>query len=426
MTNRTTRTSPGRPSRRPTLRTLRRVLSFLLILASVCMVSFTSAPASATSYYDLQKALKQAQADQERIDAQLADMAAQKVQLQKQNTVLQGDLAWLNSRSDEERARYETLIDELTVALKELDAALEAFKEAQKTLEDKQAQYKDRLRIMFESRTRQPLEILLDSKDAAGFFANLEVISAVAQSDRQIVTELTEAKDDAILKRQTAEDYSIKMQAVVADKQAEIDALKNQMEQTAAELAATKKHLAAVVATENALLEESKKIETAIRSLQEKIAYYGGLMIWPYPEQDTVALQTVASPFGMRMHPILHVYRMHTGVDIGGRYGAPIVAAAKGKVMAISTIPGYNSSTGNNTGGTGYGNYIVIDHGGGISTLYAHTKLIKVKVGQMVDSGDLIALCGSTGSSTGPHLHFEVRENGTPVNPMQKKYLGVR
>jgi murein DD-endopeptidase MepM/ murein hydrolase activator NlpD len=128
----------------------------------------------------------------------------------------------------------------------------------------------------------------------------------------------------------------------------------------------------------------------------------------------------------MRMHPILRVYRMHTGVDIGGRYGAPIVAAAKGKVMLIRTIPGYNATTGNNTGGDGYGNYIIIDHGGGVSTLYAHTKLIKVKVGQLVESGHLIALCGSTGTSTGPHLHFEVRENGTPVNPMQKKYLGVR
>jgi murein DD-endopeptidase MepM/ murein hydrolase activator NlpD len=279
---------------------------------------------------------------------------------------------------------------------------------------------------MFESRTRLPLEILLDSKDAAGFFANLEVISAISQSDRQIVTELTEAKDDAILKRQTAEDYSKKMQAVVTDKQAEIDALKNQMEQTAAQLEATKKHLADVVATENALLEESKKIEASIRSLQEKIAYYGGLMIWPYPEQSTVATQLVASPFGMRMHPILKVYRMHTGVDIGGRYGAPIIAAAKGKIMLIRTIPGYNATSGNNTGGDGYGNYLIIDHGGGISTLYAHTKLIKVKVGQMVESGDLVALCGSTGTSTGPHLHFEVRENGTPVNPMQKKYLGVR
>jgi murein DD-endopeptidase MepM/ murein hydrolase activator NlpD len=398
----------------------------MLILASVCMISLTSSPASATSYYDLQKALKQAQADQDRIDAQLANMAAQKVQLQKQDKALQGDLAWLNSRTDEERARYETLIDELTVALQELDAALEAFKDAQRTLEEKQAQYKERLRVMFESRTRLPLEILLDSKDAAGFFANLEVISAISQSDRQIVTELTEAKDDAILKRQTAEDYSKKMQAVVTDKQAEIDALKNQMEQTAAQLEATKKHLADVVATENALLEESKKIEASIRSLQEKIAYYGGLMIWPYPEQSTVATQLVASPFGMRMHPILKVYRMHTGVDIGGRYGAPIIAAAKGKIMLIRTIPGYNATSGNNTGGDGYGNYLIIDHGGGISTLYAHTKLIKVKVGQMVESGDLVAICGSTGSSTGPHLHLEVRENGTPVNPMQKKYLGVR
>jgi len=405
---------------------LDRATALALVFASILLFAQVSVPTYATSYYDLQKALKQAQADQQRIEDQLEAIAAQKKQLEQQGRALTGDLAWLNDRSAEERAKYETLLGELDAAVQELNRAIQEFEDSQQDLEDKQAQYKERLRIMFESRIRDPLEILLDSPDAAGFFANLEVIAAVSENDTHILDELLTAKDDAVLKMQTCQDYQKKMTQVVTDKQAEIDALKNRIAQTAEQLAETRDHLDQVAASENKLLEESKKLESSIKDLQEKIAYYGGIMVWPYAEQTTVATQLVASPFGMRWHPILHVYKMHTGVDIGGRYGAPVVAAAKGKVIAIGLIAGYNAVTGNNTGGSGYGNYVVLDHGGSISTTYAHAKLIKVKLGQVVVAGQLIALCGSTGTSTGPHLHFEVRENGTPVNPMQQKYLGVR
>jgi murein DD-endopeptidase MepM/ murein hydrolase activator NlpD len=404
----------------------RRFLALAVVLAILAGLLAFGGSASATDFYDLQKALREAQAEQKRLQAELGSIAEQKKQLQKQNAKLQGDLAWLNTRSEEEKDTYARLIDELDAAMQELDAALEAFAEAQKTLEDKQLQYRTRLQVMFESRTREPLEILLGSKDMAGFFANLEVIAAVAENDRKVVDELRTAKDDAILKMKTAQDYSVKMRRVVDDKKLEIDALKQKMELTAEQLEATKRHLADVLEDENALLEESEKIAESIVSLQEKIAYYGGIFVWPYADQKTIDQQVVASPFGMRWHPVLHVYKMHTGVDIGGRYGAPIVAAAKGKVLLVTTIAGYNATSGNNTGGSGYGNYIILDHGGGISTLYAHLKLVKVKVGQVVNAGELIGLCGSTGLSTGPHLHFEVREKGTPVNPMQTKYLGKR
>ena len=399
----------------------RKTLALVLVFASLFLLSSAAVPAAASTYDDLQNALKQAQANQANIEQELADIAAQKTQLQQQNKTLQGTLSWLNSRSADERAKYETLIGELQAALQDLNDALTAFEQAQKNLEGKQAQYKERLRVMFETRTRSTLEILLDSKDAAGFLANLQIISAIAESDNQILSDLSTAKDDAMLKRQAAEDYSKQMQAVVDDKKAEIDALKKNMDLTTAQLAAAQADLANITKDENSLLAESAQIAKSIKDLQQKIAYYGGQMVWPYPEG-----RTITSPFGMRMHPILHVYVMHTGIDISGRYGAPIVAAAKGKVIMIGTIPGYNSVTGNNTGGSGYGNYIIIDHGGGISTMYGHCKLLKVKVGQTVNAGDLIALCGSTGLSTGSHLHFEVRENGTPVNPLQTKYLGAR
>ena len=118
----------------------------------------------------------------------------------------------------------------------------------------------------------------------------------------------------------------------------------------------------------------------------------------------------IGSPYGYRIHPITGKRKMHTGVDIGGAYGADIVAASSGTVI----IAGYNAG--------GYGNYLVVDHGGGVTTLYAHASMLCVSKGQQVSRGQVIAKVGSTGMSTGPHLHFEVLINGAHTNPMN--YIG--
>jgi murein DD-endopeptidase MepM/ murein hydrolase activator NlpD len=125
-----------------------------------------------------------------------------------------------------------------------------------------------------------------------------------------------------------------------------------------------------------------------------------GHFIWP-------AQGPVVSGFGMRWHPILGGYRMHTGIDIGAPYGAAIVASDDGIVLYIGWYGGY-------------GNTVIIDHGGGLSTLYAHCSAILVNQGQEVARGQVIARVGATGYATGPHLHFEIRVNGVPVNPMSR------
>ncbi len=150
----------------------------------------------------------------------------------------------------------------------------------------------------------------------------------------------------------------------------------------------------------NALEKEQARIEELIRREQEQgtPAPSGGQFVRPVPGRIT-------SPFGYRIHPILGTRRLHTGVDMGSGYGTPIKAAASGRVILAAYYGGY-------------GNAIIIDHGGGVSTLYAHQSRLGVSKGARVDAGQTIGYVGSTGLSTGPHLHFEVRKNGRPVNPL--------
>ena len=145
--------------------------------------------------------------------------------------------------------------------------------------------------------------------------------------------------------------------------------------------------------------EELRKYIVSRQSLNIGLRYKGGRFLWPTNSN------LITSYFGYRVHPIYGNTRFHSGIDIGASYGAPIYAAESGRVILASWYDGY-------------GYCIVIDHGDGVSTLYAHCSSIIVREGQYVSKGTIIGYVGSTGNSTGPHLHFEVRINGNPVNPL--------
>lgn len=360
---------------------------------------------------------------QEKVEQKIAALKKEKQALKNQSSKLQGELSWLNSKTSEEKAKYESLVDEMNAAYQEMEDALAEAAAAEKTVTEKQAQYKKRLQVMFENRNKSTMEMLFAAEDLKGFLANVQLISIIADNDKKVLDELIAAKDEAYLKRSSAEEYCAEMQKYVDKKNKEIAALKANLNKTQTEIENTKSELAQTEKDEKALLEESNKIAAQIKSLQSSSGYYGGAMTWPTPGYTGINPTNV---FGMRLHPIYHTWRMHSGVDINAPFNAKIVAVADGKVIIAKTISGYNSSSGNNYGGSGYGNYIIVDHGGGVASLYGHCKLLKVKVGDNVKAGQWIGVVGSTGLSTGAHLHFEIRENGSPVNPIQKKYLGTK
>jgi len=391
------------------------VLSILLSIFQPAAI-FSNSPVDAATISSLTS-------KQEEIDKQLEEIKKEKEALKNKSKELVGTLSWLNSKTAEQRAKYQELVEEKNNAFTEMENSLAEAKSAEEDVVKKQEQYRKRLQAMFENRNKGTLEMLFDAQDIKGFLANVQLIAIIAESDKKILNELIAAKDEALLKKTEAEAYCVKMQTFVDQKNAEINALKNDVTETQAEIDAKKAELAKAEKEESDLVKESSEIAAAIKKLQSSGGYYGGTMVWPTPGYTSI---NPANAFGMRMHPIYHYWRMHNGVDIGAPFDSKIVAAANGKVIVVSTISGYNSVSGNNFGGSGYGNYIIIDHGGGVSSTYAHCKLLKVKLGDTVKAGQWIAITGSTGLSTGAHLHFEIRESGTPVNPIQTKYLGTK
>ena len=214
-----------------------------------------------------------------------------------------------------------------------------------------------------------------------------------------------DAEKDAIGRRESAvadaarvlQDKSDELAALRAAQAASQAAALAVRQQKTGALKGVNQDLAELERQENQLLAESPAIAGVITGSSGSGSGTGSL-IWPVSGP-------VTSPFGWRIHPILGYRKFHTGIDIGVGYGVPIHAADSGTVIYATWMGGY-------------GNVIIIDHGNGLSTLYAHQSSLAVGTGAHVTRGQTVGYVGSTGFSTGPHLHFEVRVNGNPVDPM--------
>ena len=304
------------------------------------------------------------------------------------------------SESEQELNDLNTQITDLQSSIDEVEANLQtaqASYDSQKTLLD------NYLIEVQESSDVEYLDVLLSSKNISEFLSSYFLISELASYEMDLLDDMQAKKDEIELSKTKLEQDREQLATIKANQTKTATILENTKtvrENFISKLSDQEKEIQAQIDEYNTRFEEINKeiLELAQGSIAAE--YIGGELAWPVP-----GYTRITSKYGMRTHPITGVYKLHTGVDIGAPMGANFIAANDGIVTKAS----YNGA---------YGNMVIIDHGGGVSTLYAHGSEILVEVGQTVKRGDPVLKVGSTGYSTGAHAHFEVRLNGVVTDPM--------
>lgn len=308
---------------------------------------------------------------------------------------------------DETIEKSETQLKQLNEKIEELQKTISEVEEKLGIIqEDYNTQKKlleERLVSLYEAGDTNYIDVILSSKSLSDFLSNYYLISEITLYDTELLNEV-ESQKNLIETQKNILD--VKRQEMSTTKQTQIktskvlENTKNLRGHYILQLSESEQKIQNDIDEYN---RQYKEVEQEILLLSQNgisEEYIGGVMAWPVP-----GYTRITSQYGMRTHPITGVYKLHTGVDIGAPMGANFIATNDGVV----TKAGYNGA---------YGNMVIIDHGGGISTLYAHGSEIVVQVGQQVKQGDIVLKVGSTGYSTGPHAHFEVRVNGSTINPL--------
>ena len=349
----------------------------------------------------LTQSLKELQQQKKTVDQQRKTLQQQSDRLKNQAQKAEQKLDGLEDTIAATTDQIAETAARLAKAEAELQALQSDLQKAEAAYEEMRQSTVARLQFLQRQRASEGWAVLLQSENFNEFLERRYQLRRVYDADRNVLAELKAKADEIKKQRETVEaqknSVALLKQELLAKKQ-QYEAEAAQQEQFISRL---KQDRAALEAAQKQLARDSEAVAALIR---QKVAAATGVVrgtgVFVYPVNGRIT-----SRFGNRRHPILGTTRFHAGVDFGASYGTPIYAADSGRVIFAGWYGGY-------------GRAVIVDHGGGITTLYAHASRLYVSVGQSISQGQAIAAVGSTGLSTGPHLHFEVRQNGNPINPM--------
>lgn len=378
------------------------------------------------------KEIEDLKSDQQKIEEDLIRKSNEISAIQGQISQVSNEIRLLDiqiNQSQTELAIIQSRLNELGIQIEENIIKLDT---ARTSLEGKQNDLYKRLRELYKSGDVVYLEVLLGSSNIEELLTKIDIIKTVTEQDKELIDFTNKQikfieETEKLLKEQQAE-FEEK-QLAEEQKKAQLESANaqktmfmNSLQQN--KVLAENEYDSFVVQTQNISakivqlekeLEEQRKAEEARRAAAAaaaaasssgssgsatRVVSGSGELVWPVSGNTSIS-----SYYGYRIHPIFNIRKFHSGIDIPAPSGTSIKASSSGIVI-------YSGWQG------GYGNTVMISHGNNLVTLYAHNSSLKVKVGDYVDAGQTVALCGSTGYSTGPHLHFEVRKNGNTVNPL--------
>lgn len=392
-------------SRRVIVGLLAVVMALLMLLPIFSMIVGNASAVTQSEIDALKKEQEESQAKQAELKDQLADAEADQAAAQEKRELLTQQLDAINA----EIANIDAQIDyyDGEIAQKEAER-----KEAEAREQEQYELFCQRVRVMEEEGTVSYWSILFNADSFSDLLDRIADVDAVMDYDNEVMDELTATREElerlqADLESARAEEQAAKEQqeAKKAEQQAKVAEAQELLDQINSNISEVNRQLdeesAAAADIQAEITQKQKQLEEERKQNNIVISSETGYL-WPLP-----GYYSLSSQFGYRIHPITGVAQSHTGIDIPAPGGTPILAAKSGQVVTSA----YHYS---------YGNYVVIDHGNGNSTLYAHMSSRAVSEGQMVTQGQVIGYVGTTGSSTGNHLHFEVRDNYNRVDPESK------
>lgn len=382
------------------------VAIFLVIL----LVNFSAYSVFAETKSEVNQKITDTKSDIDKVQTEKKSVLQEIDELDTSIAKIETELVLLNQKITD-------LNEDITKKNKEI-------KEKEDEYDEKNKLFKDRLVALYKAGDTSYLDILLSSANITDFISNYYLIEQIAECDTKMLNSIETAKNSLETAKKDLEDKKEeinKTKKEVSSKNTQLKNDKASKEAKVAGLNEEEKELQLKLDAYNAEMAKIQKAEAEEAARQQALAKQQaagnsnsslagqtsvvsgtGQFTWPIP-----GYTTLTSYFGYRDHPIYHTWTLHSGIDVGAPTGANFVAADDGTVIFAQY--GYNG---------GYGNYVVISHGNGLTSRYAHGTSILVSEGQKVTKGTPVLTVGSTGASTGPHAHFEVRVNGVAVDPM--------
>ncbi|GJD24215.1 Peptidase M23B [Rivularia sp. IAM M-261] len=386
-------------------------LRFTLVLLSVLCVILIWFPALSLQTQTKNISIDALQKQQQQLKLQRGQVSQERNRLENLQNVAQDRLNNLEQNLQTTTTQIQDSENRLKQATERLEQLQVDLSESERSFNAKQEATVGRLRFLQRSTASHGWTVLLQSRSINDFLSRRRHLKMVYQADQQILAKLTEEANRIVEQKtdveQVKNEISLIRQQLLAQKsdyqsqaasQSElIDRLNNDRLALAAAQTQLEQDSIAIGNLIQQKIAAQKAREAAEKAIGKR--FTEGTGIFGFPSDAPIS-----SPFGYRTHPVLGYRRLHTGIDFAGAYGSPIRAADNGTVIFAGWYGGY-------------GNAVIISHGKGITTLYGHSSQLYVSEGQTVQRGQHIAATGSTGLSTGPHLHFEVRRDGTPTDP---------
>ncbi|MDD6214805.1 MAG: peptidoglycan DD-metalloendopeptidase family protein [Firmicutes bacterium] len=300
-------------------------------------------------------------------------------------------------------------IDEVQSVINEKNAEINQkngeIAELNTSIKKTDKQLKKRMKVMYENGTSSYLELIFQAKGLSDMFTRISIVEDILKHDKGMINKYQSQIEKLTAAKQMVENEKneqLEAKQILQQKQSQMKTKKAEKEQIIQSLSSD---IEALKKQEEEAEKAEKQIQAQIKAAMQKpaqkaVKYTGnGKFLWPL-----ASYSSISSEYGYRIHPITKTKKLHAGIDIAAPAGTAIYAAEDGVVLTS----GWNS---------GYGYCVTINHGGGYVTLYGHCSSLLVSAGQSVKKGQIIAKVGSTGNSTGNHLHFEVKVNGAAVNP---------